>query len=283
MRELGDLEALLAKGAAGEVRLTDDGELIIPPLTAEDIPAEADVLRTELAAMLPRLPLASVLVEVDARTGFTDHLVHASGKVNRPAELKRYLMYVIIAEATNMGLTAMAESCGVPYDVLAWTAEWYFRPETLEAANAANADYHRRLPLTQTFGTGTLSSSDGQRFPVKGKSITARHLSRYFARGQASPPTPTSPTSTPPTTPKSSSRPPRSRTTCWTGSSATRRTCRYTSTPPTRTARRWRTSPCLIWSASSCRRGSAISGRSPCTGPGARRTSRTGIRGSGRC
>jgi hypothetical protein len=39
---LGDLQALLAKGTAGQVRLTDDGELIIPPLTAEDVPAEAD-------------------------------------------------------------------------------------------------------------------------------------------------------------------------------------------------------------------------------------------------
>jgi TnpA family transposase len=38
--------------------------------------------------------------------------------------------------------------------------------------------------MSQAFGTGTLSSSDGQRFPVKGKSLTARHLSRYFARGQ---------------------------------------------------------------------------------------------------
>ena len=91
---------------------------------------------------------------------------------------------MIIAEATNMGLGAMAESCGVPYDVLAWTAEWYFRAETLEAANAAIVNYHHRLPMTRAFGTGTLSSSDGQRFPVKGKSLTARHLSRYFARGQ---------------------------------------------------------------------------------------------------
>jgi hypothetical protein len=91
---------------------------------------------------------------------------------------------VIIAEATNMGLGAKAESCGVPYDVLAWTAEWYFRAETLEAANAAIVNYHHRLPMTQAFGTGTLSSSDGQQFPVKGKSLTARHLSRYFARGQ---------------------------------------------------------------------------------------------------
>lgn len=181
---LADLETQLAKGNPGEVRLTDDGELIIPPLTAEDTPAEAASLRTELAGMLPHVPLASVLVEIDARTGFTDHLVHAGGKVNRPADLKRNLLYVIIAEATNMGLGAMAESCGVPYDVLAWTAEWYFRPETLEAANAAVVNYHHRLPLTQAFGTGTLSSSDGQRFPVKGKSITARHLSRYFARGQ---------------------------------------------------------------------------------------------------
>ena len=68
--------------------------------------------------------------------------------------------------------------------MLAWAAEWYFREETLEAANATIVDYHHRLPMAQAFGTGTLSSSDGQRFPVKGKSLTARHLSRYFARGQ---------------------------------------------------------------------------------------------------
>ncbi|MCN0150779.1 Tn3 family transposase [Salinispora arenicola] len=181
---LADLESQLAKGDPGEVRLTDDGELIIPPLTAEGVPAEADAVRAELAGMLPRVPIASVLVEVDARIGFTDHLVHAGGKVNRPAELKRNLLYVLIAEATNMGLSAMADSCGVPYDMLAWTAEWYFRPETLEAANAAVVNYHHRLPFTQAFGSGTLSSSDGQRFPVKGRSITARHLSRYVARGQ---------------------------------------------------------------------------------------------------
>ena len=50
-----------------------------------------------------------MLVEIDARTGFTDHLVHAGGKVTRPPDLKRNLLYVIIAEATNMGLGAMAE------------------------------------------------------------------------------------------------------------------------------------------------------------------------------
>ena len=85
---------------------------------------------------------------------------------------------MIIAEATNRGLGAIAGSCGVPYDVLAWTAEWYFRGETLEAANAAIVNYHHRLPMTRAFGTGTLSSSDGSGSRSEGESLTARHLSR---------------------------------------------------------------------------------------------------------
>jgi hypothetical protein len=86
---LADLDAQLAAGKPGQVRLGPDGELIISQLTAEDVPTEAEALRDELSAMLPRVPLASVLVEIDARTGFTDHLVHAGGKVDRPAELRR--------------------------------------------------------------------------------------------------------------------------------------------------------------------------------------------------
>ena len=67
---LSDLENQLARGGwPGEVRLSGDGELIIPPLTAEDVPADAEALRAELGAMLPRVPIASVLVEIDAGPG----------------------------------------------------------------------------------------------------------------------------------------------------------------------------------------------------------------------
>ncbi|GAA3152631.1 hypothetical protein GCM10010466_49530 [Planomonospora alba] len=55
------------------------------------------------------------------------------------------------------------------------------REETLRAANLALIGYHQKLPLTAVFGSGTLSSSDGQRFPTRGKSVTAKALSRYFA------------------------------------------------------------------------------------------------------
>ncbi|GAP61484.1 transposase for transposon Tn1546, partial [Arthrobacter sp. Hiyo1] len=138
-------------------------------------------LKTELTEMLPFAPIVSLLIELDKRTGFLGFFTHAGGKQARSPELKRNLIAVLLAHSTNLGLTRMADACGIPYDVLAWTAEWYVREETLRAANLAIISYHQKLPLTPVFGTGTLSSSDGQRFPTRGKSITARAMSRYFA------------------------------------------------------------------------------------------------------
>lgn len=179
-----DLERLLgAGGDPGRVRLNDKGELVIPRLEAEFVPEEVKKTSTDLEALLPRISLAALLVEMDAKTGILDALTHASGKVTRSPELKRNLIYVLLSEATNMGLEAMADSCGVSYETLAWTYEWYFREETLEEANTKLVNYHHRLPMAQAFGDGTLSSSDGQRFPVRGKSLSAKHSARYFGRG----------------------------------------------------------------------------------------------------
>ena len=50
------------------------------------------------------------------------------------------------------------------------------REETLRAANLAIVGHHQRMPLAEVFGTGTLSSSDGQRFPVRGKTTTGREM-----------------------------------------------------------------------------------------------------------
>ncbi|MER5624411.1 hypothetical protein ABT061_25595 [Streptosporangium sp. NPDC002544] len=54
------------------VRLDEDEHLVVPPLPVEDVPAEAKVLKDELAAMLPFAPIASLLIELDARTHFLD-------------------------------------------------------------------------------------------------------------------------------------------------------------------------------------------------------------------
>ncbi len=58
--------------------------MIIPKLTAEDVPAEARELRDELAGMLPFAPIASLLIELDARTGVVDCFTTREA-VSRPA------------------------------------------------------------------------------------------------------------------------------------------------------------------------------------------------------
>jgi len=169
--------------AAGRepVRLDEHGELVIGKLSAEDLPAEVEELRGELSALVPFAPVVSVLIELDGRTGFLDCFTHAGGATPRSRELKRNLLAVVVAQATNLGLSRMADASGIAYDTLVWTQEWYVREETLRAANTAVISYHQQRPMAAVFGGGTLSSSDGQRFPTKGKSITARALSRYFA------------------------------------------------------------------------------------------------------
>jgi hypothetical protein len=161
----------------GTVRLDAGDHLVIPKLTAEDIPAEARELKEELSGMLPFAPIASLLIELDGRTGFLDCFTHAGGrKLAHSPELRRNILAVLIALATNLGLARMSEACGISYDVLAWTMEWYVREETLREANTCVVNHHYGLELSKVFGGGTMSSSDGQRFPVRGKSLTGRDM-----------------------------------------------------------------------------------------------------------
>ena len=101
--------------------------------------------------MLPFAPVASLLIELDGRTNFLDCFTHAGGrKLAQSPEIKRNILAVLIALATNLGLARMSEACGVSYDVLAWTTEWYVREETLREANTV----HRQPPLRAGAGQG---------------------------------------------------------------------------------------------------------------------------------
>jgi TnpA family transposase len=58
------------------------------------------------------------------------------------------------------------------------------REETLAAACTTLLNYHHKLPLSQAWGSGILSSSDGQRFPVSGKNRYARAFPPTLGYGQ---------------------------------------------------------------------------------------------------
>jgi TnpA family transposase len=167
----------------GEVRL-DQGELIVPSLDAAGEPTGTDDLRESIEARLPRLDITSLLIETDAQVDFTRYFTHPSGNRPKADDHMQHLYASILAQGCNMSLADMAQSSGLSYDRLRWTTQWYVREDALNAATGDLVDFQHAQPLAKRWGGGTLSSSDGQRFPVRGKVRNAKALPRYFGYGR---------------------------------------------------------------------------------------------------
>lgn len=254
--------------AEAGVRL-EAGRPVLTPPPGEGEPAS---LAQALADRLPHLDLGELLLEIDGWTGFSDCFAHAGGAASRAPELTRTLYAVLVAQATNLGLTRMAEISDLSYDQLAWASEWYLREDTLRAAIVRLVDFHHALPLAQAWGSGQLSSSDGQRFPTRSRAPGSTPLPRWFGhRRWACSCSPGPQTNTASTAPRSS--PPASATppTCSTRSSTTRPPSKSKSTPPTRTATPNSSSASLTCSASDSRRACAAYTTNGSTSTGHRR------------
>jgi TnpA family transposase len=159
-----------------------DGRLIRTAQDRLQTPAGAASMRRSLTALLPRVGLPQLLLEVDSWTGFTsafDHLTTRREPTPRHQEtIRSTLLAVLVAEATNIGLTAMAAASGIPHGQLVRVYDWYLREETLQQAIQVLIAFHQSLPLTRAFGSGAVSSSNASEF--------ARLVSGPYARYRAS-------------------------------------------------------------------------------------------------
>jgi len=123
-------------------------------------------------------------MEVDRWVQFSRHFEHAGGSEPRTPDFLAHLYASLFAPACNFGLYEFAPIAELSYDRLAWCTNWYIREETQRSAITSIVNQHHRLPLSQLWGGGTLSSSDGQRFPVSVRSKRAAALPRYFGYGR---------------------------------------------------------------------------------------------------
>jgi len=174
------LRTLQAAVDAGDgVRLVDDRLELSPADALQESPA-AVRLRAELDRLTPRIDIPDLLAEVESWTGFTGQLTHAAGANPRMADLQQHLHAALLAWGLNIGPTRMAESCSLSYRQLAWATEWYLGDEQLQAANDMLVDYLHQLQLAAHWGTGTFSSSDGQRSAARGRAAAGDPLAREF-------------------------------------------------------------------------------------------------------
>ena len=159
------VDGLAQNGELAGVNIAEELMTITPHKKSS--PHAAEILESEAFALMPHVKITDLLLEVDHWTDFTRHFVHQ--RTDQPSRDRVALLTVILADAINLGLSKMAESCpGSSYHRLDTLRAWHVRDETYSKALAEFVNFQHGLPFAAHWGSGTTSSSDGQRFAVAG-------------------------------------------------------------------------------------------------------------------
>jgi TnpA family transposase len=176
---LAKIDASARGGLLPDVTL-DKGVLKITPLEKSS-PPEAEALAAKLYAMLPRIRITDLLSEVARWTRFTDCFTHL--RTGETIDDPRILMAGLLADGLNLGLTRMAEACSIAsLGQLAWAADWHICDETYALALRRMVDHQNREPLSGIFGSGEVSSSDGQFFRAGGFGRDVSQVNAHYGR-----------------------------------------------------------------------------------------------------
>ena len=188
-----------------QISFDDDGRLHFAALEPEPEPASLLELRAAVNAMLPRVDLPEVLLEVFSWTGADQAFTSVTGGEARLRDLPVTIAGLLVAHGCNVGYTPVslpvtiagllvAHGCNVGYtpvisgvDALKYgrlshVDQTYLRLATYRAANATLITAQAAIPLAGAWGGGLVASVDGMRFVVPVPSVYARPNPKYFGR-----------------------------------------------------------------------------------------------------
>ena len=158
-----------------------DGKVHLKKPDTLEMPEGARHLRAAIESNIRHIRIEDLLQEVDSACAFTREFRPLGGYKPRAKNLYITLLANLIAQGTNLGIAAMANSVdNLSADMLQHVNQWFFGLESQKAANKVLVDYHHSLPMSEFYGSGELSSSDGQRFGVQQSSLLASFYPRYF-------------------------------------------------------------------------------------------------------
>jgi len=167
------------------VRIEQQDGRAVPVLTGLDKldePASLLALRRQVNALLPRVDLTDLVLEVMSWTRCAEEFSHLSEGTARAADLAVSLGAVLVAEACNIGLEPVVrpDTPALTRGRLAWVQQNYVRAETITRANARLVEAQTQLALAQVWGGGDVASADGLRFVVPVRTVNAGPNPKYF-------------------------------------------------------------------------------------------------------
>ncbi|MFF3159499.1 Tn3 family transposase [Streptomyces sp. NPDC057910] len=166
-----------------QIVFDDDGRLHFAALEPEPEPASLLDLRAAVNAMLPRVDLPEVLLEVFSWTGADQAFTSVTGGEARLRDLHVTIAALLVAHGCNVGYTPVIGGVdALKYGRLSHVDQTYLRLSTYRAANATLIQAQASIPLAQAWGGGLVASVDGMRFVVPVPSVYARPNPKYFGR-----------------------------------------------------------------------------------------------------
>ena len=161
-------------------------ELVLSPLDKLEEPPSLVALREAVVARLPEVDLPEILLEISARTGFTNAFTHLTERSARAEDLPTSLCAALLAEACNTGPEPLVrhDIPALRRDRLAWVNQNYLRDDTLVAANNILVAAQNSIELAHAWGGGEVASADGMRFVVPVRTVHAGPNPKYFGFGR---------------------------------------------------------------------------------------------------
>ena len=150
----------------------------------EKLDDEAEVrlkqLQDYLGAHMRVIKLPRLLIEVDNELHFTRHFMSASQQEAPKREDVCAIMATIMAHGCNIGPYTMSHLIeGISYGHIKHISDWMLNVEAQRSALASVVKAISRLDITQAWGSGHTSSSDGQRFALRRRILQQSYSPKF--------------------------------------------------------------------------------------------------------
>jgi TnpA family transposase len=133
---------------------------------------QLEELKDWIGASLRPVKLPDLLIEADNALGFTRPLVPAWARNSREPGEVCVALAALMASGCNLGAHTMARmTAAASYERIRRARDWQLAPEALRESLGIVADAICSLEASQNWGRGESSSSDGQRFFMRGQAL----------------------------------------------------------------------------------------------------------------